>query len=238
VKVSFIAMSTQSSTAVNTSEPLPDSSKGSNGLEATSDAALQVVRRIDWRFLLPDPNLGQVAHIGPAQATLLESLRLFSESLTVIGMPCENSGTTGQYDLVVASRPSYQALREAADLVRPGGFVYVEAYGPFWPGRLRRRNRCRLSIKGPRLRHPADYVAALQRLGLTEVQPHWHWPDFESCTRIVPLDDQAALRYVFVQRGRGTRARVKAWLGRCLLWSGLLAWVVPCFSIVAHRGVE
>jgi hypothetical protein len=32
-------MMMQSSTAVNTSEPLPDSSKGSNGLEATSDAA-------------------------------------------------------------------------------------------------------------------------------------------------------------------------------------------------------
>ena len=206
MKVPFIAMNTQSSTAVNTSEPFLNSSVGSDGSEGASDTALQISRRIDWRFLLPDPNLGQVAHIGPAQATLLESLRLFSESLTVIGMPRESAGTTGQYDVVVASRPSYEALREAADLVRPGGFVYVEAYGQFRPGRL--------SIKGPRLRYPADYVATLEQLGLTEVQPYWHWPDFDS---------------------GNTGAQLKSVLGRWLLWSGLLTLVIRCFSIVAHR---
>jgi hypothetical protein len=93
------------------SKPLPNSSKGSNGLEATSDAALGVVRRIDWRFLLPDPTLSQVAHIGPAQTTLLESLRLFSESLTVIGMPCENAGMTGQTWLWQGDHPTRRCER-------------------------------------------------------------------------------------------------------------------------------
>ena len=212
---------------MNTSEPIPNSSVGSNGSEGASDTALQISRRIDWRFLLPDPNLGQVAHIGPAQATLLESLRLFSESLTVIGMPRESAGTTGQYDVVVASRPSYEALREAADLVRPGGFVYVEAYGQFRPGRL--------SIKGPRLRYPADYVATLEQLGLTEVQPYWHWPDFESCTRIIPLGDPTAFLHVLARHSGNTGAQLKSVLGRWLLWSGLLTLVIRCFSIVAHR---
>ena len=198
-----------------------------HGSEGASDTALQISRRIDWRFLLPDPNLGQVAYIGPAQATLLESLRMFSESLTVIGTAYDNVGTTGQFDIVVASRPSYEALQEAADLVRPGGFVYVEAYGPFRPGRF--------GIKGPQLRYPADYVAALERFGLTEVQPYWHWPDFESCTRILPLGEPTAFRHVLARHSGNTGARLKSALGRWLLWSGLLTLVIPFFSVVAHR---
>ncbi len=228
----LMAMTTKSSAAVRASKPLPNSSQRSNGLESASDPALQVVRRIDWRFLLPDPSLGQVAYMRPTDGTLLESLRLFSESLTVIGMPRPQVGTTGQYDLVVASRPSYEALQEAADLVRPGGFLYIEAYG------LLHHAGWRWGVRGRWLRKPADYVDAIRGLGLIEVRAHWHWPDFESCTKIVPLDDQAALLHVFTHHGRGTRARLRAGLGRWVLWSGLLAFVVPCFSIVAHRGVE
>jgi hypothetical protein len=104
-------MTTHTSSALQTSKALPNSCADSSG----SEAALQISRRSDWRFLLPDPNLGQVAYLGAPCGTLAESLRLFSESHIVIGMPCENAGTTRQYDVVVASRPSYQPLREAAD---------------------------------------------------------------------------------------------------------------------------
>lgn len=205
--------------------------------EIHSDALLQASRRLDWRFLLPDPDLGLVAYLGPAQGALVESLRLFSASLTVIEMSQAHSEPAARYDVVVTTEPSYETLREAANWVRAGGFLYAEAYGLFQAGRLlRRTGRHRLSLKGPRLCYPADYVVALERLGFTEIQAHWHWPDFESCTKIIPLENHMALHYIVDWGGRNAKARLKSVLGRCLLRSGLLVRLVPFFSIVARQG--
>jgi len=190
-----------------------------------ADALLQASRRVDWRFLLPDPNLGRVAYCGPAHGTLLESLRLFSESLTVIEKVADVDAA--QYDLVVMSGPSSEMLRWSAELIRPGGFLYVEAYGPFQRGRPRRGDR--------RLRYATDYLTAIERIGLVEAAAHWHWPDFETCAEILPLADQDALLLAFARRRSGVGARLKSALGRALLRGGLFARVTPCFSIVAWK---
>src|SRR5215216_5694129 len=81
--------------------------------ELHSDALLQASRRLDWRFLLPDPSLRQVAYSGPGRGALLDSLRLFSESLTLLD-PAVADGAQAQYDLMVASAPAYPALARAA----------------------------------------------------------------------------------------------------------------------------
>ena len=195
------------------------------GAELDSDALLQASRRLDWRFLLPDPSLGQVAYVGPARGALLDSLRLFSAVLTMIDRSDTQAERAAQYDLVVARGPAPDALWRAADLVRPGGFLYVEVANRLWP---RRRG-----AGGPR--YAADYVAALGSHGFDEVAAYWHWPNFESCAEIVPLDDRDALLLAFSRRRSGTVARLKTTAGRWLLRSGLLARVVPCFSVLAHR---
>ncbi|HYY32017.1 MAG TPA: hypothetical protein VE693_00315 [Gaiellaceae bacterium] len=46
------------------------------------DALLQASRRLDWRFLLEQPELGRVACIAKHDPDLIESLRLFSEVLS------------------------------------------------------------------------------------------------------------------------------------------------------------
>jgi hypothetical protein len=191
--------------------------------QVQSDALLQASRRLDWRFLLPDPNLGRVAYLGPANKSLWEALRLFSAALAVIeGNPTQD-GRAVQFDVVVASRPSYDLLEWAAELVRPRGFLYVEAYRRLWPSRLR---------------FPADYVSAIRRLGFVEVEAHWHWPNFEACAEIVPLDDPAALLHALGRRRSGGAARLKSAIGRRLLRMGLLTQIVPCFSLVAQKRVR
>ena len=192
------------------------------GAELDSDALLQASRRLDWRFLLPDPSLRQVAYLGPARGALLDSLRLFSAALTTIDRSAAQTERTAQFDLVVARGPAPADLWRAAELVRPGGFLYVEVANRLWP-----RSR------GPR--YATDYVAALGRRGFGEVAAYWHWPNFESCAEIVPLDDRDALLLAFSRRRSGTAARLKTTAGRWLLRSGLLARVVPCFSVLAHR---
>lgn len=196
------------------------------GAEVDSDALLQASRRVDWRFLLPDPDLGRVAYIGSARGTLVESLTLFSTSLTLIerGARLDAGVDPGRYDIVVVSDPTIATLRRAAALLRSGGWLYVEAYSPFSRPR-------RLSRSEP-LHFVRDYVTVLHRLGLVEVEAYWHWPNFEACTKIIPLDKHPALLQVLAPRQTGVR--LKALLGRWLVRSGVLALVIPCFSIVAH----
>jgi hypothetical protein len=183
---------------------------------AQSDALLQASRRVDWRFLLPDPNLGEVAYLGPAHGSLLESLRLFSAALTVIEVTTLHDRQPAQFDVVVMNAPSDERVKQGAALVRPEGFLYVE---------VRRRWG----------RSPADYVSAIRRLGFAEVEAYWHWPNFEACAEIVPLGDPVAVLHALGRRRSGVAARLKSAVGRWLLQSGLLVRVIPCFSMVAHK---
>ena len=204
-------------------------------VESDGDALLQASRRVDLRFLLPDPDLGHVAYLGPARSEIAESLRLFSASVTIIqGLPAESLEAC-QYDVAVAIRPGYDELRYATSLVRETGYLYVEANGlkgPDWKGRLMGRWTGR---KASRLLWPSDYTSFLASLGFDEVQAHWHWPNFECCTTMIPLADPAAVLHVLRRQQRGGRERMQAMVARGLVRAGIFNRLVSCFSVVARR---
>jgi hypothetical protein len=189
-----------------------------SGEETSPEAVLQASRRVDWRFLLPDPSLGQVAFIGKAQGSLPETLKMFSVALTIADT--SQRTPTMLYDVVVTVDPTVEMLECAVTWMRSGGWLYVEVHGP--------------SLRGP-LRFAHDYVEALKQLCLEEVEAHWHWPDFESCTEIAPLDSETALLQVFARHRSGGPGRLKSALGRLLLRTRLLSRTVPCYSIVARK---
>lgn len=86
-----------------------------------SDHELQLARRIDWRFLLPEPYLRRVAYLGPEPGTLPAALKHFSESLRINAV--EKSGS---FDLVVLCLREAFSLAKADALLVPGGFLYWE----------------------------------------------------------------------------------------------------------------
>jgi hypothetical protein len=178
-------------------------------------ALLEAARRLDWRFLLPDPELGRVACVGRPDPALVAALRALAGSLTV----ADAAGEPEAYPVVVAAVPTRAELHLAVRLVRPGGWLYVERQGPLagrgrsWPASAQR--------------------AVLARHGLDQIAEHWHWPNFAASKWIVSLGDPAAVRYALRRHRGGARARVLRRLG-LLLPTRLLAAVVPCTSIVAH----
>jgi hypothetical protein len=189
-----------------------------SGAETSPEVMLQASRRVDWRFLLPDPSLGDVAFIGNAQGSLADTLKMFSVALTV--SDASELTPRSLYDVVVTVDPTVERLECAARWLRPGGWLYVEVHGP--------------SLRGP-LRFARDYMAALKKLGFDEVEAHWHWPDFESCIEIVPLGSQTALLEVFARHRSGGKGWLKSVFGRLLLRTGLLIRVIPCYSLVARK---
>jgi hypothetical protein len=188
-----------------------------------NDALLQASRRLDWRFLLPEPELGRVACIGVDDPNLAESLRLFGSEATVLeaGRPWEELAL---HDVVVLRNPAGAELAAAVPLLRPGGWMYVEVDGA---GGRRRLLGSRRTARG--------YAAALRRLGLVEVQGHLHWPDFRSCRVIVPLGDALAVRLALARRRQNASARLVVRLAPLLAACNLLAAVAPSASVLARR---
>ncbi|MEZ4731275.1 MAG: hypothetical protein R3E79_29505 [Caldilineaceae bacterium] len=200
-----------------------------------AEQLLQASRRLDWRFLLPDPALERVAYCGPEKGSLLTSLRLFATELHVF-QTATDADPKVQYDVVVACTPTANQLHQAVHLVRPGGSLYVETPGLLWPAQWRRRRNPLLLRQRPRLWHPNDYVRALNQWGLAEASAFWFWPNFDHCTKIIPLADPVVLPYVFAPQTqpRGAKARLKAAYKQWIVRSGWLTFLQPSFGIIAQ----
>jgi hypothetical protein len=188
---------------------------------------LAASRRIDWRFLLPDPGLGHVGCSATADPALLRACELFSQSLTVldgdVGAPSPSS-----LDVAVLLDPELEALMRTIALLRPNGWVYVEMHGVLTPGGRR--------LRGPRF--PADFVRELRRLGLEDVESFWNWPDFETCTQLLPLGDRAVIRSALVRRQQSRGRSPQVSLARLLLAGRLLPFAVTHASVIGRRPVD
>jgi hypothetical protein len=77
------------------------------------DSLLQLSRRVDWRFLLPEPELRRVAIVGSPDPELVRACDVFGES----GEPLDV--------LVARGAPSPHALQR----LRRGGWLYAEFEG-------------------------------------------------------------------------------------------------------------
>lgn len=196
---------------------------------------LQASRRLDWRFLLPDPSLERVAYIGPKQGSLVASLKLLASTLKVFSGSEVHSGDYTRYDVVVATNPAYHQLRLATDLVRPGGYLYVEACSPFSSRQQLGRLVTRAALRRPRLWNPRDHIQVLKQLGMDQAEAYWFWPNWEAGTKIIPLEDPTALRQAFAldSRGKGLKGQLLALSKRWLMQSVWLSSFVPYYGIVA-----
>lgn len=182
---------------------------------ALAPDAADGVRRLDWRFLLPEPCLGRVVYLGPARDSLAAALRTLCGCLARVEPGGDVAADrAGEFDLAVVQAPRRAALDAARALLRPGGLLYCEVERA--PGALR-----------------ADPRRLLREAGFREPRAHWHHPDFESCRRMVPLGHPATAACAAAAAGsRGTRAVREAlrWADR----AGLLVRMVPCLSLVAR----
>ena len=78
----------------------------------------RLLRRADWRYLLPSAEPGRVLCLGGAE---------LRAACAVIGSHVDDAIAAGEtYDLVVAENPDAGTLRAMAGTLRPGGVCYTE----------------------------------------------------------------------------------------------------------------
>ena len=222
--------------AISNSSTLPSSLTPDNATQPPQrndggtgrDRDLQLVRRLDWRFLLQDPQLRNVAYFGPLHSILLTALTRFCESLTVVNessqhVPSINAGSA--FDMVVLHSSEFARLQSASSVLRDGGQIYWEID----------RNQ---GLGRRDYRHVRAYSSILRSLGFHNPLAHWHRPNFDSCLEMIPLDDLTAMRYRLDIQSTSPRGLAKTTLVRYLLHSGVLTRIVPCLSLVARKGTE
>jgi hypothetical protein len=125
-----------------------------------SDHELQLARRIDWRFLLPEPYLRRVAYLGPETGALPAALKHFCESLRVNAVE-----KNGSFDLVVLRLREASSLAKAEALLVPGGYLYWEMkpveWAASWQNIIKRIPRLLpLSISGVFYGSETEWAAA------------------------------------------------------------------------------
>jgi hypothetical protein len=189
--------------------------------QVTNEPTLGASQRLDWRFLFSDPALETVGFAGPLNGSLYASLRAFSRTVVPVTAPIAMSGQA-RFDVLVLSPASPSLLRSSRSLLAPGGWLYAEV-------RRSMASSPRAAVRGARF-----WARQAAAAGLTELAVHWHWPTFEACTRLVPIDESAPLSFLLSRGEETTLARLKAAAGLLATRSGALGWVAPCISVIGR----
>lgn len=174
------------------------------------------LRRVDWRFLIPETALETVAVVGPVDAPLLAGLEHVAGR--VIQLDAESKDAPSA-TLVVTIGANRARLRQALRCLPPGAFLYVGAGLPGTPARSSLR----------------EATAAIRSAGVVDLHRAWHWPSEPAALEIIPLDDPRAVGLALDRRRSGRTARLKAALAGLALRAHLLERIVPGWSVIARR---
>ena len=179
-----------------------------SSLEITHDALAErlpseeirnrVLRRADWRFLLPNPSPTRTLSLS--DGLLREAISAISR---VTVTPEEQA--SGECDLAVVADPDAARLGAALDALAPGGYCYCE-----WRPR-------RSVVRGARRAR-----AALEAAGFEDVRCYWAWPHpARGLTQFwLPLDAPEAQDYLLTHRpSEGSRTRRFLQATRRRMWS-------------------
>lgn len=175
------------------------------------DPVSSFVRRLDWRFLLPQPHLGDVAYIGHADGTLWPAVEAFSEAAVRFG---EQEELPGGARLLVAQDTATARTKKAIGALSAGGTLYWEL---------------------PRSRNPlTPWRRMLRASGLIDARVHWHHPNFDACELIVPLNDPTAIASVLRRRYPKARSKMLRLVSRLVSRAPMLWVLLPSVSVTAR----
>lgn len=180
-------------------------------MESSADELLPMSRRLDWRFLLPDPTLNRVIYVGPESSTLRSALQRFSLDLI--------TEADKAADRAVLVDPTLANFKHVLYLVDA---FYVELH------------RCSWSIRLNQIMLPTAFTRAAHKAGFS-VSTYWHYPDFEAATRIIPMSVASPLLNVITKNRHDMKTRIKALGMRWFLESGLLTRTIPCLGVVGFK---
>ena len=181
------------------------------------------LRRLDWRFLLPNSQTGRFRHLllsgGPkGLANRIVEANLAEQVSCEITEGC-------RADAAIILHDSTVEMEQAAACLERGGVLYQE---------IARTSRSVLRMTPDNLRHEFNHA------GLTLTGLYWAAPNFEQCRRYIPLDVPGAVHWYFSSlfvAGTPIHQLIRT-LFRLVVGknSQRMAWFVPYLSVTAVVG--
>ncbi len=146
----------------------------------------RLLRRVDWRFLLPEPSPGK--SVCFSDGLLAEAVRLVSAAF----FDRSDAEEAGGCDLAVTVDPDRRTLELAHASLRPGGCLYSEWRDLLGRGRTRVRRR-------------------LESAGFDGARFYWPHPDpsVTNPAAWIPLRGRSALRHYFIENRGKSRTRLR-----------------------------
>ncbi len=191
------------------------------------DAHLRLARRLDWRFLLPEPALGDVLLVGRSDSELEAALAARARSVRVLDPASRGDGLperSADLAVIVGGVPA-SVLRRVQQALRPGGWIVAEVRGiAGWrPSQVR----------GAALGEPHRMA---RRLGAVTRSPVAAWlavPSHGSATALLPADDPAALA-AYARRRLGSLGPIAAPIATAAARLGLATPLGPASILLAR----
>lgn len=182
----------------------------------------RLLRRVDWRFLLPNP--WPERSICFSGGELGEAVAAISHYSTCGATPAllaaewHEEQLLGSYDLAVMSDPDAETIATAWAALRPGGVCYGEWSG-LRAGNVRSAQR------------------ALQMAGFGELRAYWPWPSGAAPSVWLPLQSKAGLRVWRALRMPSGKllqrlAQRAKWTA---LWLAAALDVLPTISVIGYK---
>ncbi len=190
---------------------------------APAAAALAAWRQLDWRFLLPEEELGGVGLVG----TWSTEER---QALTQLGATVQEVGDDAGLDaaLVRVDGDSSCSLPRTLDrlsrALRPGGWVLLRLVDD--------RREVISRATGARLRVRRRQLRAA---GFVDARTYWHAPSSERPSYMVRLEDRRAVETMLGRHHGVPLGRMKALGGRLLAGSGALPLTMGGVTLLARR---
>lgn len=186
----------------------------------------ELVRRLDWRFLLPDARLGphlSVVHAGSPSSDGGELLRALRGSgaevrSLQIDPPDEGSRQTVGLAVLQGAEPGLPSL--VAAHLEVGGWIYWE---------LGRR------AMDPSGRAAQGIRGRLAGMGYDRIAFHWHLPDLRRGRWIVPAGDPSAVAFLLSRGREGAWGGFLRRVGRSRTGPRLIGLLRPEVSVIARR---
>lgn len=175
--------------------------------------ANRVLRRADWRFLLPDPQ--PATSICFTGGSLAQAVTAISDQ--VIDASAQ---PVGNCDLAVAQNPTHQMLHAAWAALRPGGACYMEWTSPLAGG-------------------PARLCRRLEAIGFTEAECYWAWPWPDRALTLywLPLEAPHVIQYLLTHRlpSQAPLSRLWSWLLEGIWRMSFRLRILAPLSLVARK---
>ena len=182
----------------------------------TSADGARVIRRIDWRFLLPSPDLGRVLCVSSDSMTAAAIRSIAADPVVVESWMLDRD--TAPFSLIVTTAFEGTTAHLAHEWLEPGGYLFAELPGGMLARRMARRH--------------------IQQAGLQLEARLWHWPSFVACEQIVDADDPAALMAALRRQHGSARTLLKKRIGQVLVRLGQFGTFAPDVSVLAFRPVR